>query len=80
MRHNINGEDWISWSDVEKYYKNKVIKDQLDRAVRVGVVRTKTLPVKGTSYVFDVYAEADVQLAVANHKFGTKIDVDWWFK
>ena len=50
----------------------------MEQAVRDGVVRMITLQHKGAPYVFDVYAEADIQLAIANHKFQTKVDVEDW--
>jgi hypothetical protein len=79
MRHNINGEDWIPWSDIEKWYKNKVTREQLEQAVRDGVVRTTTLQYRDTPYVYEVYAEGDIIMAIANHKFKAQIDVDkWW--
>jgi hypothetical protein len=78
MRHSIDGEDWIPWGDVEKRYK--VTKHQLDHAVRDGYLRKKTLPVRGTPYVFEVYNEADIIIAKANKKFVTHVDVEGWFK
>jgi hypothetical protein len=77
MRHNIDSEDWIPWTDVEKMYH--ITKAQLDQAVKDRLVRSKTLQYDNSPYVYDVYAEADIQLGIANHKFVEKVKVEEWF-
>lgn len=79
MRHNIDGEDWIPWSDVERWYGKSVTRKQLEQAVKDGVVRSKYVQYRHTPYVYTVYAEFDIQKAISCKKFNTQIDVNkWW--
>ena len=54
----------------------KVTREQLEEGVQKGFIRKMTLEVEGTPYVYDVYSEWDVALAISNRKFAKKLNPD----
>jgi hypothetical protein len=76
LKFEINGEQWTTWEGVHEFYGNKFTREQLDQAVKDGLVRTLELPVEGTPYTFTAYNEYDV--AINQNKF-KKLKVEEWF-
>ena len=85
MKYTIDNESYYPWSDIknrytyyQKRYNQKLTLERLDELVKEGVIEKREIPVEDTPYIYCVYSEYDIIIALSKHKFTEKIDPEQW--